>query len=126
MKKKRKKLTKRQEQDKSLRASFEFFNDRFFGGEISLSTTVRFAKVFKKERVPADGHYFPNKQIIEIDENYRTRGRKMELILLHEMAHAWLYQTKGYVGYAHDEGHGTVFQGVLCHLFQIGAYDGLL
>lgn len=118
----------RRKTDAELRAWFEYANDRFFGGEISLATKIEFAVgVFdRSEKEPGDGHYIPNKMLIQIDESLRGRNRQWQVITLHEMAHAYLFQTKGYVGYCYHKGHGMVFQGELCRLFQIGAYDGLL
>lgn len=119
---------RRKQQDVQLRKTFLAFNDRFFAGEISLATVVEFKEgVYNpKEKEPGDAHYLPNEMRIQIDEQLRGRNRQYQLTLLHEMAHAWLYQVKEYVGWAEHGGHGQTFQGVICRLIQIGAYDGLL
>ena len=115
-------------QDTELVWAFNTFNDRFFAGEISEATIVEFAKnVFRpKDKEPGDAHYIPRKMKIQIDELYRGRSRQWKVILLHEMAHAWLYQVKEYIGWPGHGGHGRTFQGVICRLLQIGAYDDLL
>jgi len=118
----------KKKQDRELRCAFEEFNDRFFAGEISIVTIVEFASGVwnPSEREPGDGHYLPNKMKIQIDDTLRGRNRQWQIILLHEMAHAWLYQVKEYVGWKSHGGHGMTFQGIICRLIRIGAYDGLL
>ena len=113
-------------QDKHLQDSFDYYNGRFFNDKISLSTVVRFAKTYdEKEKNPGDAHYLSNKQIIEIDELYRGRTRQVEILLIHEMAHAYLYQN-GYLGHPSEGGHGDAFKGEIWRLIRAGAYDGLL
>jgi SprT-like family len=118
----------RARQDTELHRTFEAFNDRFFAGEISVMTRVVFQKgIFNpKDKEPADAFYAPKTQQIKIDDSLRGRNRQWQVVLLHEMAHAWLYQVKEYVGWGEHAGHGRTFQGVICRLIQIGAYDGLL
>jgi predicted SprT family Zn-dependent metalloprotease len=120
----------RKRQDLELQNTFLVFNDRFFNGEISISTKAEFIKnVFNpraSDKAQADAHYLPNVLKIQIDDKLRGRDCLWQIVLLHEMAHAWLYQAKGYMGWDKDKGHGTTFQGVICRLIQIGAYDGLL
>jgi hypothetical protein len=114
-------------QDKKLKETFDKFNELYFSNEISPTTVVRFEKgLFNpKDKVPTDAHYAPVEMTITLDDIFRERDILMRIILLHEMAHAKLYQA-GFVGWESDEGHGTTFQGEICRLIKIGAYDGLL
>ncbi len=121
-------FTKKQlaKQDRQLKDAFEYFNERFFNDKISTSTIVQYAKTYnEKEKNPGDAHYLSNEQAIEIDDLYRGRSRQTQILLIHEMAHAYLYQT-GYLGNPEDGGHGDTFQGEIWRLIRAGCYDGLL
>lgn len=102
--------------NKKLKYGFDHLNERFFNNEIP-DMVVRFGKIKQ------DGICYP-KEII-IADSLRYHPDLATIVLLHEMVHAHLH-AQGYVGYEHDEGHGSKFHVAVDQLYNIGAYEGLL
>ncbi len=76
----------------------------------------------------ANAHFDPSLKEIVIDQNNAklNNQRNIKIDLLHEMVHADL-DAEGYLGgHMKDRLHGMRFQGEICRLWRIGAYDGLL
>lgn len=111
--------------NKDLQSAFRFLNHKFFDSRLHPTIRVRWGNLHKKE---ANGLWRPYDRDITIDYSLRKTGwNPIYIFMLHEMVHADLESaTDGYVGYHHDGGHGTRFQGEICRLWRQGAYDGLL
>jgi predicted SprT family Zn-dependent metalloprotease len=103
--------------DKKLQKEFHDLNERFFNGKLGCEAR------FKKIRT--DGVFSMITQRITIDSRLQNSQSLTRLVLLHEMAHAYM-TLHGYRGYREDGGHGMLFQVELDRLYRAGAYDGLL
>jgi hypothetical protein len=108
--------------DKKLQKEFDRLNFQFFQSKIML-TYVGFSNTVRMKH--ADGVYNSDKKYILIDSGLRGYENLTSLVLLHEMAHAYL-DLQDYKGYPVDGGHGMRFQVELDRLYRIGALDGLL
>jgi hypothetical protein len=110
-----------------LQRQFNHFNSVYFGGRIHPSVNVVFGNTQKEG---SNGLYNYATRTITIDDQQRKLGnaRHIKTDLLHEMVHADLDINDGYVGdqMEKDSSHGARFQGEICRLWRIGAYDGLL
>jgi hypothetical protein len=109
--------------DKWLLKRFIEYNSAYFDGLVPSNIRVRFGKPSKT----ANAEFDSEMREIVIDDVDRKNGnqRYIKINLLHEMVHAYL-DVQGYIGHMSDPAHGMRFQGELCRLFRIGAYDGLL
>lgn len=107
-----------------LRRQFDDFNGAYFGGRLHSTISVAFGDTTKED---ANGFYDYDTKTIIIDRNQQKlgNGNLIKIILLHEMIHVDL-DIDGYVGHQKDPLHGARFQGEICRLWKIGAYDGLL
>src|SRR4029077_12551404 len=107
--------------NKGLRAIFDLINEKFFEGKIPSSTIVRFAKILDDGRCL---HSDP--QQILINRGLRYFPDLSIIVLIHEMAHAYLH-TQGYVGWdLADKGHQLRFFSEIDRLYRAGCYEGLL
>ena len=108
---------------KELQKAYRKFNKEFFGSRIRIrSRHVQWGD--RKQCQNAEG-LCGRKNYIYINEELRTHPDLSFIILLHEMAHAVLFET-GYVGYKFDGGHGQLFYAEVHRLYQAGAYEHLL
>jgi predicted metal-dependent hydrolase len=109
--------------NKELQKTFRRFNKDFFQKRIRIrSRHVRFGN--KKQCCNAEG-ICSKKNFIYINEELKKHPDLSFIILLHEMAHAVLFED-GYVGYGFDGGHGQRFYAELHRLYLAGAYENLL
>jgi len=107
---------------KQLQTEFNQLNDRFFQGKLN-GVQVRFGKT---EGIRgADGSFNTMTKIIRVSPIFQNLPVMCCIVLIHEMAHAYL-DLMGYVGYPADAGHGGLFQVELDRLYKAGAYDSLL
>ena len=97
-------------------------NKHFFEDKINL---YRVAFTNKRNIDHADGAYFPTRKWILIDVGLRNFPRIVQVVLIHEMAHANL-DLQGYKGYPGDGGHGDRFHVEIDRLYKLGIYDGFL
>ena len=104
--------------NKELQKAFRRFNKDFFQKRIRIrSRHVRFGN--KKQCCNAEG-ICSKKNFIYINEELKKHPDLSFIVLLHEMAHAVLFED-GYVGYGFDGGHGQRFYAELHRLYLAGA-----
>lgn len=106
--------------DRKLHIAFEKINDGFFDGRIKLDE-LSFAS--SKRCLGADG--ISRQDTILINDSLRDHGDFAIVTLIHEMIHVDIRQ-RGYVGYAHHEGHHMIFYSEMDRLYRAGVYEGLL
>ncbi len=104
--------------EKRLQKMFQMLNDRFFDGQLNCWTSF-------KKMATHDGRFNMRSKEITIDSNLKKSESLVQIVLLHEMAHA-VVDSRGYRGYPEDGGHGGLYQVELDRLYKAGAYDGLL
>jgi hypothetical protein len=108
--------------DSKLRWYFHNYNIQFFQGKIPPSTPVFFVKNLKRGRTRCDGLHEGVTGSIKIDESLREHESLAVIVLIHEMAHAYL-DIKGCSDF---DDHGMIYQAELVRLFNAGGYTGLL
>lgn len=108
--------------DRDLHIEFCLLNDRFFDNRIVLNRLV-----FSAGNLPEDASacYHQEKKWIVVSSKLREFHNIVNILLIHEMVHAFLHTVDSYRGYPCDGGHGGRFQSELDRLYRMGAYDGL-
>jgi len=109
--------------DQKLWKEFHHLNSRFFHDKIVLKEIGYLPT--KKMPKNANGFYDGHNKWIFLDSRLQDFPVLTCMILIHEMAHAYL-DLQDYKGYPADAGHGMMFQAELTRLFKEGAYDGIL
>ncbi len=107
--------------NRSLKKSFDLYNNLYFDDKLPSTTIV----VFGKTTHNADGNYRTKENKIVIHPDLKEHDVLCSICLLHEMGHCKLVH---YVGgtMSDDPNHGMIYQAELYRLFMLGAYDGLL
>lgn len=93
----------------SLRRIFNFFNRKYFNGEVPHTTSVTWAPLNGDNGDYQDG-------AIHIDTTLQGSPRLVKIIMLHEMIHARYPRLT----------HGKKFKAEIRRLVEAGAYDSLL
>jgi hypothetical protein len=106
--------------NKDLHEEASHLNEYFFYGRL-IGLRVQFGG----NPAGTDGCYNFKKHLISISPGLKNFQSLCYLVLLHELAHAYL-EVQGYKGYPGDGGHGMRFQAELDRLYHAGAYDSLL
>jgi len=108
--------------NKWLSKEFHNLNKMFFDSKI-IGVTVKFGNL---SPTGASGVWRRHSRTIVICNKARATADEsyVAIVLLHEMAHAYL--DNDYKGYPKDGGHGSRFQAEMWRLIMAGAYDGLL
>ena len=106
--------------DKQLQNEFFMLNERFFDDKLP------YIEVQFGGNLPGtDGHFNMIKNEIRLSPGLKSFPSLMNIVLLHEMAHARM-ALLDYRGYPCDGGHGGLFQVELDRIYRAGGYDGLL
>lgn len=107
--------------EEKLRKEFARANERFFFNKIG-RVELSFEDLSKERYVAI--WKGPSRQIVLDTRAQYLDNWYWNILLLHEMIHAYL--DGEYVGYPADSGHGDRFKHELWRLIEAGAYDGLL
>ncbi len=106
--------------NKQLQHEFFLLNDLFFDNKLPYIEVC-----FGGNMKGTDGHFNLKRKEIRLSKQLRSLPSLLNVVLLHEMAHANL-MLQNYRGYPCDGGHGMLFQVELDRLYRAGAYDGIL